>query len=166
MGEQKSEMNPHDKYLRDSLPCGGPAESVKPLSLDLVHNCLKYAQETGEPLPTEFVADLLKEVELLQSYRPSEVFKKQGQALKDHPMAAILERDAVSYILTCQKNKSDPTPIKTICDAYGVTSSTPDRWKKKYRDVAIDNANKAQLDAVLTQWPALYRHFKPKQNTK
>ena len=163
MSEKISEMNPYDKYLVDCLPCGGPEESIKPLNLDLVHECLKYARETGESLPAEFIVDLLREVRLLQSGRASELFTKQGTKPKNHPMASILERDAVSYILTCKKNKSDLTPVKTICGAYDVSNSTAHRWKKKYKDTAIDNANKAQLEVVLNEWPNLYLHFKPEE---
>lgn len=157
-------MNPYDKYLVDCLPCGGPAESVKPLGLDLVRECLEYARETSTPLPAEFLTDLLREVRLLQSGRPSKLFTKQGTNPKDHPMAAILERDAVSYILTCQKNKFDPTPVKTICDASGASNSAVHRWKMKYKDVAIDNANKAQREATLDWLRDMYRPFKPKKN--
>jgi hypothetical protein len=162
MADKEIEINPYDKYLWDCLPCGGPAESVKPLSLDLVHECLKYARETGEPLPAEFLVDLLREVRLLQSGRPSKLFTKQGTKPKNHPMAAIMERDAVSYILTCQKNKSDPTPIKTIGKVFDVKNSAVHRWKEKYMEVAIDNLNKAQLEWVL-DCHAIYRHFKPKE---
>jgi len=154
-------MNPYDKYLMDCLPCTGPTESVKPLDLDLVSECLEYARKKREPLPIEFLVDLLREVRLLQSGRPSKLFTKQGTKPKNHPMASILERDAVSYILTCQKNKSDPTPVKTICDAFRVSNSTVHRWKKKYKDIAIDNANKEQLEVVLEWWPDNYQHFKP-----
>ena len=157
-------MNPYDKYLVDCLPCGGPEESVKPLSLDLVHECLKYASETGESLPAEFLVDLLREVRLLQTGRPSKLFTKQGTNPKNHPMASILERDAVSYILTCQKNKSDPMPVKTICKASGASNSAVHRWKEKYKDVAIDNANKAQLATILDWLRDIYRPFKPKKN--
>jgi hypothetical protein len=147
-----------------------------PGALARLQKHLQDAYDKDKPLPRDVLYVLLREIKLLRSGRKSTVFKTTRTKSTIHPVDEILQRDAVSYILTCQKSGREPkaaarifptcqksgrgpTPIKTICKLYGVSNSTVHRWKAKYEDVASSNLTDKQVKQFLRIIGPQYRRM-------
>jgi len=153
-------VNPFEEYLDRCVYARTPEQGpLDRLDLELLQQCLEYSRDTGEPLPVELLKDMIIEIRMLRSGRESELFNEGKHKPKLHPTAEGLERDAVSYILTCQKQKLDPHPVKTICMAYGVANSTVHRWKDQYKDSATDSLPRGRLEGVRDEWGGLYQQY-------
>lgn len=105
---------------------------------ELVYRCLMYSFLTNEPVPRELTGLLVREMAVVRSGHDSPVFEKPKSSAgvektpATHPEVIYLERRAVSYVKTCRKTGWDREPVKTICDAFGITRQTYYRWEKKY----------------------------------
>lgn len=144
----------HERYLqvwKESYP-----------TRETVFECLKYVRETGRPVPNSVLDGLIYNMDLLDRGRESNLFEKKGTKPKTHPVKEFWQRDAVSYVLTCQKNDLDKTPVKTICDKFEVTRPTFYKWKKKYKD-ASDNVSKEYIQYILNGAARSYILIKDKQ---
>jgi hypothetical protein len=120
-----------------------------------------YSFLTNEPLPKELTGLLIRELAVIKSGRDSPLFEKPksiagvNKTPTTHPEAIYLERRAVSYIKTNRKTHWDKTPVKTICDAFGVERPTVYRWEKKY-PTARDDYTKEGMNLLLEQLAPLY----------
>lgn len=128
---------------------------------ELVYQCLMYSFLTSEPLPKELIGLLIRELAVIKSGRDSSLFEKPKSCAGEtktpttHPEAVYLERRAVSYVKTNRKTRWDESPVKTICDAFGVSRATYYRWEEKY-PTARDDYTKEGVKLLLEELAPLY----------
>jgi hypothetical protein len=134
-----------------------------PVSQDVVANSIMYAYVTNEPIPRELLGILCYAFEALRRGHDDPLFARaavdtvEGRRIPrgTHPEAAFLEYHAVSYVRTCKQTGLDLSPVRTICDAYGVSRTTVHNWMRKYTRVP-DNRSKEDLDMILDKLAPLY----------
>ena len=134
-----------------------------PVSQDVVATSIMYAYVTGEPIPRELLGILCYAFEALRQGYDDPLFARasvdtcEGKRIprRTHPEASYLEYHAVSYVKTCKQTNFDMTPIKTICNAYGVSRTAVYNWEKKYIK-APDNRSEEELKIILKELAPLY----------
>lgn len=141
----RQEVNSYEQYLKDLDNYATKSSRYPELNLDIIIEGLQRVYKTDKPPPKHFLYDLIKQIELLRSGWESDLLKKR-EAQKSHPSIRGYQEMAVSYILSCRKNKYDGHPVQTVANEYGVSRNTVYRWVKIYKNDALDGLSEELLE--------------------
>ena len=129
-------MTPCEAFEEMYWDMVGDGGSDEPMLL-MLYLCLEGALSGNEPLSPAVLRALKRSIGTLLSGRPDSILQKADNVSDTVPMQ-VLHHYAVSYVKTCRKHGYDDSPVKTVCEQFGISDRTYRRWQNRHPEASAD----------------------------